>query len=173
MPALARTAAVTALLALPLGLAACGGDSGGSGGGSSSSSSSSTSSSSAASSTTSSPSSSAAAPSTSSSTTSASPSTTSSPSTSSSSAVAGKPTKDAVINGYVKGLSTDSRAKKIPPATLRKVATCAIDASYSKMHLTSLKAIASANPNARLDPKDNAVFAAANVACGKKYGTRK
>ncbi|UIJ36332.1 hypothetical protein [Allobranchiibius sp. GilTou73] len=160
---LTRTAATATLLALPLGLTACGGSSDKVSVSSSSSSSSSSSASSAPSSTTSSSSSSAPA------------STTPSSTSASSSAAAGggKPTKAAATAGLAKGLEQTAQGAKLKPAVVQKISACIVDKTYDKVSASAVKAYAAADKNARLDSKDNAIYLAAAAACGKELGLRK
>ncbi|MBO1755799.1 hypothetical protein [Allobranchiibius sp. CTAmp26] len=160
---LTRTAATATLLALPLGLAACGSSNKVSVSSASSSSSSSSSVSSAPSSTTSS---SSSAPTT---------TTPSSTTTSSSAAAAGgaKPTKAAATAGLTKGLEQTPQGAKLKPALVQKVAACIVGKTYAKVSNKTLQAFAAADKNAKLDPKDNVVYVAAAAACGKEVGLRK
>lgn len=166
---LTRTAAAATLLALPLGLAACGG--------SSDKVSVTSSSASNASSTSSTSSSSSSAPSstTSSSSSSAPSSTTPSSSSTSSSAAAsgGKPTKAAATAGLAKGLEQTTQGAKLKPALVQKIASCIVNKTYTKVSTAGLKAYAAADKDAKLNSKDNAIYLAAAAACGKELGLRK
>ena len=77
-----------------------------------------------------------------------------------------KPSKDDVIAGYTKVITTTAGAN-LPEDIVNKVVTCFADELYDTASPKTLQAIADAQP-ANVDPADMQAFTDASTACTKK-----
>jgi hypothetical protein len=77
-----------------------------------------------------------------------------------------KPSKDEVIAGYTKVLTTTAGAN-LPEDVVKKVVTCFTDELYDTASPKTLQAIADAQPT-NVDPADMQAFTDASTACTKK-----
>jgi hypothetical protein len=77
-----------------------------------------------------------------------------------------KPSKDEVIAGYTKVITTTAGAN-LPQDVVKKVVTCFTDELYDTATPKTLQAIADAQPT-NVDPADMQAFTDASTACTKK-----